>query len=234
MPHSVQACVFDAYGTLFDVHSAVRRHAHRLGESAGEVSRTWRDKQLEYSWVRSLAGRHADFWQVTSDGLDYALAIAGASDAALHADLMSAYRSLAAYPEVPGVLEALRAAGLRTAILSNGSPDMLADAVADSGLENLLDAVLSVEDVAVYKPDWRVYQLACSSLDLEPGGISFQSANAWDAAGAVLFGFRVAWINRQGAPREYAFAEPHSELRDLGGLPGLLGIEPDPAPHRAP
>lgn len=232
MPHSVQACVFDAYGTLFDVHSAVRGHAHRLGESAGEVSRIWRDKQLEYSWVRSLARRHADFWQVTGEALDYALAIKGVYSESLHENLMSAYRELAAYPEVAPVLETLRAAGLRTAILSNGSPDMLADAVANCGLEHLLDAVVSVEDAGVYKPDERVYQLACAALDLKRDCISFQSANAWDAAGAVLFGFRVAWINRLGGPAEYAFAPPHDVLADLSGLPALLGLEQEAAPQR--
>lgn len=232
MPHSVQACVFDAYGTLFDVHSAVRGHAHRLGESAAEVSRIWRDKQLEYSWVRSLARRHADFWQVTGEALDYALAIKGAYSETLHENLMSAYRELAAYPEVAPVLETLRASGLRTAILSNGSPDMLADAVANCGLEHLLDAVVSVEDAGIYKPDERVYQLACTALKLERDCISFQSANAWDAAGAMLFGFRVAWINRLGVPAEYAFAPPHHVLADLSGLPALLGLEPEAAAQR--
>lgn len=224
MPAAIQACVFDAYGTLFDVHSAVRRHADRLGPESASVSETWRRKQLEYTWVRTLCGAHADFLQVTGEALDFALADADIASPGLRDALMTAYRELEPYAEVRVVLETLASAGLRRAILSNGSPGMLADAVGSAQLRGLLEPVLSVEAAGVYKPDPRVYRLACDALGMSPDAICFVSANAWDAAGAARFGFRVAWLNRTGAPREYAFAKPATVLADLAGLPPWLGL----------
>ena len=221
---NIAACVFDAYGTLFDVHSAVGRHRQRLGERADAVSAVWRTKQLEYTWLRSLMQRHADFWQVTADALDFALDSFGVHDPALREDLLQAYLRLDCYPEVPALLDRLKSAGLKTAILSNGSPMMLEAAVAGSGLGDYLDAVLSVEDLGIYKPDPRVYQLAVDGLAVEPTRISFQSANAWDAAGAASFGFRVAWINRFNQRRERLPAGPDAELRTLAELPPLLAL----------
>ncbi|MDQ2696293.1 MAG: haloacid dehalogenase type II [Pseudomonadota bacterium] len=218
----LKACVFDAYGTLFDVHSAVARHRPRLGEAADRVSALWRTKQLEYSWLRSLMGRHADFWQVTGDALDYALEAAGITDNSVRDDLMNAYLRLDCYPEVPQVLGRLRERGIATAILSNGTPAMLAAAVAEAGIGGLLDAVLSVEEVGVYKTDPRVYQLAVDRLEAQPQAICFQSSNGWDVAGAVSFGFRVVWINRFGQPRERLPFPPEAVLKSLDGLPGLL------------
>jgi 2-haloacid dehalogenase len=180
----IKACVFDAYGTLFDVHSAVGRHRARLVGQADAGSMLWRGKQLEYTWLRSLMGRHVDFWRVTGDALDYALDAHDISDAALRNDLMQAYMGLDAYPEVSEVLRRLKAAGMQTAILSNGSPAMLESAVNAAGIADLLDANLSVEDVGIYKPDPRVYQLAVDRLGVTREQISFQSSNAWDAAGA--------------------------------------------------
>ncbi len=220
----IGACVFDAYGTLFDVHSAVGRHRPRLGEKADAVSALWRAKQLEYTWLRSLMHTHADFWQVTGDALDYALDAHGIADATLREDLLQAYRVLDCYPEVPAVLARLQRAGMKTAILSNGSPAMLAAAVEGSGLRGLLDAVLSVEDVGIYKPDPRVYRLAVERLDVAAPRVSFQSSNAWDAVAAAAFGFRVAWINRFGQRRERLPAQPHAELATLAELPPLLGL----------
>lgn len=220
----IGACVFDAYGTLFDVHSAVGRHRARLGEKADAVSALWRAKQLEYTWLRSLMQTHADFWQVTGDALDYALDAHGIADTALREDLLQAYRVLDCYPEVPVVLARLQRAGMKTAILSNGSPAMLAAAVEGSGLRGLLDAVLSVEDVGVYKPDPRVYRLAVERIGVAAERVSFQSSNAWDAVAAAAFGFRVAWINRFGQRRERLPAQPHAELATLAELPPLLGL----------
>jgi len=220
----VEACVFDAYGTLFDVHSAVARHRARLGEQADAVSELWRAKQLQYTWLRSLMSRHADFWQVTGDALDYALDSHGVDNAALRDDLMQAYLSLSCYSEVPEVLRRLRAAGLRTAILSNGSPEMLTAAVASAGLRSLIDLTLSIEEVGIYKPDPRVYELAGTHLGLRPEQMSFQSSNAWDAVGAAAFGFQVAWVNRFGQRRERLEAEPQAELRTLSELPALVGL----------
>ncbi len=221
----IKACVFDAYGTLFDVHSAMARHRDRLGEKADQASALWRTKQLEYTWLRSLMGRHADFRQVTRDALDYAFDALGLDDEALEADLMAAYDRLDCYAEVPGTLKRLREAGVATAILSNGSPDMLEAATASAGIGNLLDALISVEPVGIYKPDPRVYQLAVDWAGVRPEQIAFQSSNGWDVAGASAFGFRVAWINRFGQRPERLPAGPHAQLDSLDGLPGLLGLK---------
>ncbi len=218
----IVACVFDAYGTLFDVHSAVGRHRGRLGEKAAAVSATWRAKQLEYSWLRSLMDRYAPFWEVTADGLDFALDANGIDDAGLRDDLLGAYLELDCYPEVPAVLSRLRAAGMRTAVLSNGSPEMLEAAVSSSGLGDSLDAVLSVHELGVFKPHPSVYQLACDRLGVAAAAVSFQSSNAWDAAAAATFGFRVAWINRFRQARERLPDGPDAELQTLDGLPALV------------
>jgi 2-haloacid dehalogenase len=219
----IEACVFDAYGTLFDVHSAVARLRARVGEQADALSQLWRTKQLEYSWLRALMGRHADFWQVTGDALDYALARTGA-DPAVREPLMQAYLALDAYPEVPDVLRRLRAARLRTAILSNGAPRMLEAGARNARIDSLLDAILSVEDVGVFKPHPKVYQLAVDRLGARPDQIAFQSSNAWDVSGAAAFGLRAVWINRLGMPPERLPGAPEHELRDLSGLPALLGL----------
>jgi 2-haloacid dehalogenase len=218
----ITLCVFDAYGTLFDVHAAIGRHAAAVGPQAGEVSRLWRLKQLEYTWTRSLMGRHADFWTLTQEALDFALATFGIRDPGLRRSLLEAYRVLDAYPEVRPVLQRLKDAGLALAILSNGSPQMLADAVSAARIGPLLDAVLSVEAEGIYKPDARVYRLVCKRFALEPAQVSFQSSNAWDAAGARAFGFSVAWINRSGQPPEYGFAPPTRTLASLEALPDAL------------
>ena len=222
----IKACVFDAYGTLFDVHSAVGRHRSRVGEMADAVSGTWRGKQLEYTWLRSLMGCHADFWQVTAEALDYALEAHDIDDSALREDLLQAYLRLDAYPEVPGVLERLKRAGYHTAILSNGEPEMLRAGAASAGIEGLLDAILSVESVGIYKPDPRVYQLSCDHFGISPEQVSFQSSNAWDAVGASAFGYKVAWCNRFGQQRERLPAQPHAVIGDLNRLLDLLGIDP--------
>src|SRR6266542_5212031 len=180
----VQACVFDAYGTLFDFASAARGCRDVLGDAIEKLTALWRDKQLQYSWLRAVQGRHADFWQVTGDALDYALETLELTDDALRQRLMNLYLTLAAFPEVPEVLRRLKAAGLATAILSNGSPAMLRAAVAGAGIGGLLDAVLSVEEVGVYKPHPKVYQLAVDRLGVAVGTILFDSSNGWDAYAA--------------------------------------------------
>jgi 2-haloacid dehalogenase len=219
----IDACVFDAYGTLFDVHSAVARLRDRVGGQADALSQLWRSKQLEYTWLRALMGRHVDFWQVTGDALDYALARTGV-DPAVREPLMEAYLSLDAYPEVPAVLRRLRAGGLKTAILSNGEPEMLAAGARSARIDDLLDAVLSVEDVGIFKPHPKVYQLAVDRLGVAAERIAFQSSNAWDVNGAATFGFRAVWINRLGMPPERLPGAAEHELRDLTGLPALLGL----------
>jgi 2-haloacid dehalogenase len=218
----IRACVFDAYGTLFDVHSAVGKHRERLGEVADQVSSIWRVKQLEYTWLRSLMGRHADFWQVTQDALDYAFDMYRVKDPGLRKDLIEAYLHLDCYPEVPDALRDLKARGFDLAILSNGTPAMLEAAVKNANLETLIAKIFSVEKVRIFKPDPRVYGMAADELDLKPEQIVFQSSNAWDAAGASAFGLRVAWVNRFGQSPERLPGAPDVELRTLSELPELL------------
>ncbi len=218
----IKACVFDAYGTLFDVHSAVGKHRHRLGDSADQVSVLWRTKQLEYTWLRSLMGRHKDFWQVTEDALDFAFDMHGISDPDLHKDLMAAYLDLDCYAEVPETLATLKDRGFRLAILSNGTPAMLAAAVKNAGIEALIEKNFSVEDVGIFKPDFRVYQMAVDGLHVRPEEIVFQSSNAWDASGASAFGFKVAWVNRFDQSRERLPGQPDAEIQTLADLPTLL------------
>jgi 2-haloacid dehalogenase len=220
----IHACIFDAYGTLFDVHSAAARCRSDLGDSADRLSEIWRQKQLQYTWLRSLMRAHADFWQVTGDALDYAMAAVGLDDPEIRQRLMDLYLELAAYPEVPDMLSALRTAGLRTGVLSNGAPKMLEAAIGSAGLSDLLDYSLSIEDVGIYKPDPRVYQLAVDRVGLEAGQICFVSSNAWDAYGASHFGFRVIWVNRFAQPPERIPGRPDSEMKDLSALPALLGV----------
>lgn len=220
-----EAVVFDAYGTLLDVHGAMARHAARLGARWEALSAEWRAKQLEYTWVRSLtdAAHHEDFWLCTRDALDVVFARHGIADAPLARDLMEAYRHLPAYPEVPGMLRAVRARGIATAILSNGTPGMLADAVAAAGLTPLIDEVLSVEEVGVFKPDRRVYALATRQFGCPPDALAFVSGNAWDAQAAHAFGMRVLRVNRTGAPDEYGLAAAGVPmLADLAALPEML------------
>jgi len=219
----IRACVFDAYGTLFDVHSAVGRHADRLPD-ASAVSLMWRTKQLEYTWLRSLMDRYVDFWQITQDTLDFALDTYRVADAELKDDLMQAYLELSCYPEVPSVLNGLKDRGFRCAVLSNGSPRMLGSAVENSGLQDVFDAVISIDAIGIYKPDPRVYQMAVDQLGVTPSEIAFQSSNAWDAAGAGAFGFKVAWINRFGQQPERLGIVADAELKDLTGLAGLLSV----------
>jgi len=219
---AVRACVFDAYGTLFDFASAAARCSDVLGDKAAAVSALWRDKQLQYTWLRSLQGMHADFWTVTGEALDYTLDTLGIADGKVRDRLMDLYRTLDCFPEVPQVLQDLKGAGFVTAILSNGTPSMLADAVAAARLGHLLDHVLSVEEVGIFKTDRRVYQLAVDRLGIPAREISFQSSNAWDAYAASAFGMRVVWCNRYGQRRERLPGAPDREVKTLAELPGLL------------
>ena len=209
---------FDAYGTLFDVHAAVRRHAAALGPDAAAFSTLWRAKQLEYSWVRTLAGRYRDFWTLTEQALDFAFAAFPSADRALRPNLLDAYRRLDCYPEVPELIRALRRQGKQLAILSNGTPDMLASAISAAGLDGCFDAVLSVDEIRAYKTDQRVYDLVTTHFRVYPEAVSFQSSNRWDIAGATVFGLRSVWINRLDAPDEYPDIPPAAVLPSLEGL----------------
>jgi 2-haloacid dehalogenase len=218
----IKACVFDAYGTLFDVHSAVGKYRHMFNSNADQVSALWRTKQLEYTWLRSLMGSHADFWQVTQDALDFALDTHELKIPELRKNLMEAYLSLSCYTEVPVVLSTLKSKGYRNAILSNGTPQMLDAAVSNSKLTSIIEENYSVEQVGIFKPDPRVYQLAVDGMGVQPGEILFHSSNAWDASGAAFFGFKVAWINRFRQQAERLPGRPDVELKSLDELPELL------------
>jgi 2-haloacid dehalogenase len=218
----VQACVFDAYGTLFDFASAARGCRDVLGDAIEKLTPLWRDKQLQYTWLRAVQGRHADFWQVTGDALDIAMETLAIEKSGLRDRLMNLYLTLEPFPEVPEVLRQLKTAGLRTAILSNGSPMMLDAAVRESGLSTLLDAVLSVESVGVYKPHPKVYQLAVDRLGIPAAAIAFQSSNAWDAYAASAFGMQVVWCNRYGQRPERLPGKPDRMVRSLAELPALV------------
>jgi len=220
----IKACVFDAYGTLFDVHSAVNAHASKLGEQSTELSMRWRTKQLEYTWLRSLMGQYVDFWQVTGDALDYALDACRISDKAIRDELMQAYLSLDTFPEVVDTLALLQRAKIPCAILTNGSPMMIDAAVRSAGLTEYIDHHLSVDTLQIFKPDPRVYQLAVDAMNIPAENIAFQSSNAWDASGAATFGFQVAWINRYGQPAERLPGRIVAEFKDLSGLAGLVGV----------
>jgi len=218
----IKACVFDAYGTLFDFASAAKGCRDVLGDDTDRLTTLWRDKQLQYTWLRAVQGRHAEFWQVTGEALDYSLDTLGIDRPGLRDRLMALYLSLDAFPEVPETLRRLKAAGLRTAILSNGSPRMLEAVVKGAKLDGLLDAVLSVEAVGVYKPHPRVYQLAVDRLAVPATAIAFQSSNAWDAYAASAFGIKVVWCNRYGQRRERLPGAPDREIRSLAELPALV------------
>jgi len=210
--------VFDAYGTLFDVHSAVARHRDLLGPKAELMSELWRAKQLKYAWIRTLSGAHRGFWKLTQESLDHAAAVCGGISEATRAALLSAYETLDAYPDVKPTLQALKARGARCVVLSNGTPPMLAKAVRSADVADLLDESISVEAAGVYKTHPRAYELVEKRYGVKPKDVLFMSSNRWDIAGATKFGFRAVWINRIGAPEEYADLAPAAVLPGLAPL----------------
>ena len=224
MAQPVVAAIFDAYGTLLDIDAAMARHAARLGPDWRTLSQEWRAKQTEYTWVRTLAGpaQHRDFARITDDALAFVAARHNIHDESLLADLRAAYRRLDAYPDARPMLAALRDGGTARAILSNGTPEMLREAAAAGGIDTLLDDILSVETVGVFKPDPRVYRLATERFGVAAERLLFVSSNPWDAFGALVFGMRVVWINRVGLPDQYGLRGKVSELSDLAALPAHL------------
>jgi 2-haloacid dehalogenase len=218
IPAHARAVIFDAYGTLFDVHSAVGRHLAAIGPDAARFSETWRAKQLEYSWVLSLAGRYEPFWTLTEQALDYTFARFPKIDPSIRPLLLDAYRALDAYPEIAQTLQALRARGLRTGILSNGDPGMLDAAVRSAGLSGSFDAILSVDAAQVFKTSPRSYDLVLNALSVAANEIVFISSNRWDIAGAAAFGFTAVWVNRLGLPDEYLHLAPSAMIASLEEL----------------
>ncbi len=227
---AITTCIFDAYGTLFDVAAAARQAAGEpdftsIKDTWPAIAEHWRQKQLQYTWLRAVVGAHSDFWTVTQEGLDWALEKAGhAGDAALRERLLALYWELQSYPEVPAMLAALKTAGMNTAILSNGSPDMLNGAVSSAGIGDVLDYVLSVETVGVFKPDAQVYDLVGKRFGCDTSQVLFVSSNGWDAACATGYGFETAWVNRAGDPVDRLPWKPAHTLRDLSGIPALAGV----------
>lgn len=222
--NEIDACVFDAYGTMFDVVAAAKHCQDDLGEQWAPLAQIWRDKQLQYTWLRSLMNEYTPFWQITQDGLDYALAALGIDNPKLRQRLLNVYLELDAYPEVAEMLTTLKGAGLKTAILSNGSPEMLASAVENANIAASLDGVYSVHALRVFKPDSRIYQMAVDNLGVAKGRICFMSSNAWDACAAANFGFRVVWVNRFSQPEERMPGQHEHEIRNLAELPPLFGL----------
>lgn len=226
----ITTCVFDAYGTLFDVGAAARQAASEpdftaIRDDWPQLADHWRQKQLSYSWLRAVAGAHTDFWEVTQNGLDWALENTGhAGDPALRERLLALYWELQAYPEVPGMLAALKAGGMNTAILSNGSPRMLEGAINSAGIGDVLDTALSVESVGIFKPDARVYDLVGAHFGCARDEVLFVSSNGWDAAAATGYGFVTAWVNRAGDPLDRLPWTPAHQLGDLTGIPELAGL----------
>lgn len=223
----IKTCVFDAYGTLFDVNAAAMQAASEPAHAGlaavwPALARDWRHKQLQYTWLRAVAGRHCDFWQVTQDGLDWAMEAHGLTNAATRARLLELYWQLAAFPEVPAMLATLKAKGVATAILSNGSRDMLDAAVSSAGIGDLLDAVLSVDAVGVFKPHDRVYDLVGARFGGGAEDVLFVSSNGWDAAGAAGYGFQTVWVNRADEPVDRLYATPHHILTDLTSIPEFV------------
>lgn len=226
---TITTCVFDAYGTLFDVAAAARLAAaepdrEAFAEHWPKVAENWRLKQLQYTWLRAITGAHTDFWEVTQNGLDWALEASGLDDPELRERLLALYWELQAYPEVPEMLATLKMAGLSTAILSNGSPDMLNGAVKSACLEDVLDDVLSVEDVGIFKPASQVYDLVGNRFGCKPNEVLFVSSNGWDAAGASGYGFTTAWVNRAGDPVDRLPWTPRHVLSDLTQIPKFAGV----------
>ncbi len=221
---AVDACVFDAYGTVFDLGSAFARCRDSLGNKVGPLLAMWRSKQTTYTWLRSLMGEHVDFWHVTGNSLDSAMAAMGIRGDALRSRLMSVWFRLDAFPEVKKVLPGLRKAGLKTAILSNGSPTMLTAAVRSAGLHDLLSHVISVDAANVFKPHPQAYQFGVDQLNLPPEKICFVASDPCDAAAATSFGFRTVWLNRDRRPPEHLPRRPEFEIGSVKELPALLGI----------
>ncbi len=222
----ITTCIFDAYGTLFDVAAAAREAAAEPGRKSfaehwPKIAADWRAKQLEYTWLRAVAGRHTDFWQVTQDGLDWALEASALDDPDLRERLLQLYWELSAYPEVPAMLAALKEAGKATAILSNGTPQMLEGAVRSAGIEAVLDDTLSVESIGIFKPHDSVYDLVGARFGCARDEVLFVSSNGWDVCAAAGYGFQTAWVNRAGAPVDRLWGAPDRVLSDLTTIPEI-------------
>ena len=218
-----KAYVFDAYGTLFDVHAAVRKNAEQVGPDSAALSDQWRAKQIEFTWIRTMCDRYVDFWELTQQALDYAFEKFPNANRDARQALLDAYWELDCFAEVPAVLKALKEAGMHTGILSNGSTGMLDAAIKSAGIGDLIDKSISVDRIKQFKTVPAVYQMVLDDFGVKPAKVSFQSSNRWDVAAASNFGFRTIWCNRAGQPDEYKDMAPALVLNDLNGLIGRDG-----------
>jgi 2-haloacid dehalogenase len=220
----IDICVFDAYGTLYDFNSAVARYRAAVGPKADALSEMWRTKQIQYTWLRNSMAAYAPFWQVTGEALDNCLAAHGITDPSVREKLLGAYLALDPFPEVPAMLDRLKRAGMRLAILSNGNHEMLDPMVKASGLADRFEAVISVDAAKVFKVDPKAYRLVEARCGVKPDKVCFLSSNCWDAHGAAHFGFRSIWVNRAGAPDDNLPGKIATQIKDLSQLPALLGV----------
>ena len=223
----VNICIFDAYGTLFDVTSATRIVANEEEYSSFpnhsvKVSNSWRIKQLEYSWLRNIMHEYIDFWQITKDALDFALEENQIKNEKLRQRLLDVYWNLSAYPEAQDVLTTLKANNIQTGILSNGSKQMLNSAVVSANLENYLDKIISIDGIEIYKPDPKVYQMVIDQFNCKIEEVLFISSNGWDIAGASKFGFTTLWVNRNLIPKDRLTFMPNKITNNLSTIPNIL------------
>ena len=212
-----KAIVFDAYGTLFDVNSAAEKSKDKIGNKWENFANFWRTTQLEYTWLRSLMKKHKNFWQITEDSLDKSMETFQI-DKSLRNDLLSLYKELSPYPEVKNVLENLKKKSFKLAILSNGTPELLNHLVKSSDLENLFDDIFSVEEVKIYKPDPKVYDIPVNKYKVSKGEITFLSANTWDVSGAGNYGYNSIWVNRNNSIFDKLDYKPKNEVKNLKQL----------------
>ena len=214
---NIKAIIFDAYGTLFDVNSAAEKCKEKIGDKWEGFSNYWRITQLEYTWLRSLMNRHKNFWDVTEDSLDKSIRVFGI-DKNMKNDLLNLYKILSPYPEVKEVLESLKKKSFKLAILSNGTPSLLSDLIKNSDLNNLFDDLFSVEEVKVYKPDSKVYELPVKKYNIKASEVTFLSANTWDVSGGGNFGYNSIWVNRNKSEFDILDYQPKNEINNLKQL----------------
>ena len=214
---NIKAIIFDAYGTLFDVNSAAEKCKDKIGDKWEPFANFWRTTQLEYTWLRSLMGRHKDFWQITEDSLDKSMK-AFNIDSSMKNELLNLYKILSPYKEVPETLKALKEKKFKLAILSNGTPSLLNELVKSNNLENLFDDIFSIEEVGVYKPNSKVYDIPIKKYKIEKNEVAFLSANTWDVSGGGNYGYQSIWVNRNNNIFDNLDFKANIEIKDLSGL----------------
>ena len=218
---NIKAIIFDAYGTLFDVNSAAEKCKDKIGDKWEAFANYWRTTQLEYTWLRSLMKRHKDFWQVTEDSLDKSMKVFNI-DNSMRNELLDLYKILSPYPEVPEILKSLKEKDYKLSILSNGTPSLLNELVKSNNLENLFDDVFSIEEVGIYKPDSKVYDLPIKKYKIQNKEVAFLSANTWDVSGGGNYGFNSIWVNRNNSVFDNLDYKPEHQIKNLKELADLI------------